>query len=58
MAENLPQPDQAVSDMDAAVKAAQRERSALEAKQQQQRQQAVARLLRQACQVCAAFVTQ
>ena len=41
MAENLPQPDQAVSDMDAAVKAAQRERSALEAKQQQQ-QQAVA----------------
>ena len=42
MAENLPQPDQAVSDMDAAVKAAQRERSALEAKQQQQQQQAVA----------------
>jgi hypothetical protein len=39
MAENLPQPDQAVSDMDAAVKAAQRERSALEAKQQQQQQQ-------------------
>lgn len=34
MAANLPQPDQAVSDMDVALKAAQQERSAFEARQQ------------------------